>query len=1169
MRLPFITSTIVPLALAVVALGCGGGSTGGDKGTGGDATVVPDTGEQTTGGETTGGETTGGETTGEETTGGETTGGETTGGETTGCTPACEGMVCGPDGCDGSCGECADGETCTAEGQCAPDCVPQCEGKVCGPDGCEGSCGDCADGETCTDDGQCAPDCAPQCEGKACGPDGCEGSCGDCADGESCDDAGQCVLDCVPQCEGKVCGDNGCDGTCGKCADGETCDDAGQCEPGCVPQCEGKACGDDGCEGTCGECSGGETCAAGQCVAGSGDGDLCASAIAVDALPYSNMANNTGVGDDYQTAGCGGLEKGAGTGDLVYLFTPAVTGVYAIGLAPDPTTPMPGMVFVVTDCADIPGACVDASGDLYGGGEYPFKLEAGTTYYIIVDGWFSSDEGPFELTIGEPCLPSCADKACGDDGCGSSCGTCGESELCNEQGQCEDASAVEGNTCANPFTIDAVPPTAVAGDTSNATPQLSVGEDVCEGESGPLGEASADHVYGFVPADTGVYTLSLEAEFDSLLYVATDCTDIGATCLGASDTVGTEELVLFLEAATQYWIIVDGWSNSSNTNGVYKLTIGEPCIPSCEDKECGGDGCGGDCGAACVDGLVCDPSGICVDQADLTGNTCDSPILVDTIPATLEGDTSQATGNFSTSQDVCPGVFSAKGSASNDNVYEFIAPHDGGYTITLDPSFDAGLFVFTDCADIDNTCLAGSEVIGEEEVAVTLEAGQTVYILVDGYSNSTNLNGKYTLNIADCVPQCEAGVECGPDACGGSCGDCGDDAYCSETTCITKPLCEPLEDTLLSCDMSLSGLSNGMEGSTNVFTDYACSTDTYDGSPEIALELLVDEDAHVTVKEIDGASIEVIFLKDEGVGCGWTAEGCVAYGYTEATFFAKPEDVHYVLFDSYNGSTVEDFGVEVTCCFPSCEDKECGGDGCGGSCGEGCAEGDLCSLESVCVPASDLVGNVCENPAVIDAVPFQQLGDTTQGTADFQVAGDQCEGMSSAKGDASTDHVFEFTPDAGDLYKIAIVDNGFDAALYVGTDCADVGGTCLAGTDTGGGEELYLTLEADTTYYIVVDGYSTSTNLAGEYTLTVDVCVPQCEIGACGDDGCGGDCGDCVDPEFCASNVCVAGDTCENRCGDFNSNAACQCDSVCFSIGDCCDDICDFCSADYPAGCGP
>ena len=63
------------------------------------------------------------------------------------CFPHCEGKVCGNDGCGGSCGECAENEMCTGEGQCA--CVPDCAGKQCGDDGCGVSCGECGPGTLC------------------------------------------------------------------------------------------------------------------------------------------------------------------------------------------------------------------------------------------------------------------------------------------------------------------------------------------------------------------------------------------------------------------------------------------------------------------------------------------------------------------------------------------------------------------------------------------------------------------------------------------------------------------------------------------------------------------------------------------------------------------------------------------------------------------------------------------------------------------------------------------------------------------------------------------------------------------------------------------------------------------------------------------------------------
>jgi hypothetical protein len=49
----------------------------------------------------------------------------------------------------------ADGDAADAEG---PVCVPECAGMECGPDGCDGSCGDCGPGFVCTE-GYCKPDC--------------------------------------------------------------------------------------------------------------------------------------------------------------------------------------------------------------------------------------------------------------------------------------------------------------------------------------------------------------------------------------------------------------------------------------------------------------------------------------------------------------------------------------------------------------------------------------------------------------------------------------------------------------------------------------------------------------------------------------------------------------------------------------------------------------------------------------------------------------------------------------------------------------------------------------------------------------------------------------------------------------------------------------------------
>ena len=90
----------------------------------------------------------------------------------------------------------------------------------------------------------------------------------------------------------------------------------------------------------------------------------------------------------------------------------------------------------------------------------------------------------------------------------------------------------------------------MAGNTSNASANYSFGNYACEGASSSRGGASNDHVYAFTPAISGVYTLTLESEFDAALYVFTDCADVDGTCLGGSDSaISGDEQVSFTAMA--------------------------------------------------------------------------------------------------------------------------------------------------------------------------------------------------------------------------------------------------------------------------------------------------------------------------------------------------------------------------------------------------------------------------------------------------------------------------------------------------------------------------------------------------------------------------------------------------------------------------------------------
>ena len=117
-----------------------------------------------------------------------------------------------------------------------------------------------------------------------------------------------------------------------------------------------------------------------------------------------------------------------------------------------------------------------------------------------------------------PCVPACLDKDCGDDGCGGSCGECGEDEEC-VQGFCQEGACVpacDGKECGDDG-CGGVCGVCGAGMTCNASGQCveggvcdpvancvgkDCGDDGCGGVCGVC-EAGEDCVQGTCTEDGG------------------------------------------------------------------------------------------------------------------------------------------------------------------------------------------------------------------------------------------------------------------------------------------------------------------------------------------------------------------------------------------------------------------------------------------------------------------------------------------------------------------------------------------------------------------------------------------------------------------------------------------------------------------------------------------
>ena len=305
----------------------------------------------------------------------------------------------------------------------------------------------------------------------------------------------------------------------------------------------------------------------------------------------------------------------------------------------------------------------------------------------------------------------------------------------------------------------------------------------------------------------------------------------------------------------------------------------------------------------------------------------------------------------------------------------------------------------------------------------------------------------------ECVPACDE-FECGPDGCGGTCGTCGNESSCVGGQCV--PVCATI------CAQKECG----------EFGD--CDCGTCPDSEVCELGACVDPCDEVCAgKECGGLA---------GCDCGQCALGsvCITPGL---------------------------------CCTPNCEEKECGGDGCDGTCLPGCGIGEFCNASGLCQTSCtpDCVGKECGNDGC-DGTCLPGCG-----------IGEFC----NASGLCQT----SCTPDC------------------VGKECGNDGcggscGDCLEFCDEDGQCAPWYP-----------NGFCDNGETCETHPEDCGECPPpECPNAICSiaEDctNCPGDCGECIT-------------SCEGNCDTgFVKGSDCQCDPTCKVFGTCCDDKCQFCNCE-------
>ena len=370
-----------------------------------------------------------------------------------------------------------------------------------------------------------------------------------------------------------------------------------------------------------------------------------------------------------------------------------------------------------------------------------------------------------------------------------------------------------------------------------------------------------------------------------------------------------------------------------------------------------------------------------------------------------------------------------------EKIYSVALPGNRKYLVTLEPGamYDAGLFIFTDCADPAGSCVAGADknVTGHEE-QLTLEVGPNTayYIAVSSKlaAGESFSYGTFQLSVEEIIEQsndeCLGAATFTLKGDGWADGE-GDTTEATNTASLGPSHCvgkaTPGEDFFYSLAVTVGTTykvhvnpDTGFDPVLYIFTDCAQPGDS----------CLAGVDDNLT-----GSAEELVFKAEA------TGSVIIAVDSAQEAGSSYSRGLFVLRIDEIQASSND-------------------------ACGQ--------------AKALTFVGGKIEEPG--DTAPAQNLVALTAG---------DCTGKVSA----GKDLFYRVNLTAGNEYTFTLFSPSFDESLYIFTDCANIASTCGGGmgadqyTDNDRYEEVVFTPDTSGTYLIGVDGRNDGEE--GEFTLTV------------------------------------------------------------------------------------
>ena len=776
-------------------------------------------------------------------------------------------------------------------------------------------------------------------------------------------------------------------------------------------------------------------------------------------------------------------------------------------------------------------------------------------YYLTNDG---SIRKPLTSSHALPGLcehADCTDKECGDDGCGGSCGEC-ETGVCNNFGICEiiAPSNVECDTAESFTTI------VSANIEESTTPFFGCDRNFYK----PLW-------YTFTPNTSASYTFSTDnpgTQYDTYLGLFSDC---DYTCITSNDdyfpfqySLYSSRITVSLQSGITYYLAVDGFSGAS---GLFELSVildgTEPfCIPNCDGKECGSDGCDGSCGF-CMENEIC-AQNICeIIEIDYNDECLSATTIEESM---ISQNNIAANVDLSSCADLFLGVW-----------YKF---NGNGQSVTFSTctnNFDTVIHVFEGICDSllclgtnDDSCGLGSE------ITICTEADVNYYIVVDGYNGR---KGFFDLEV--------------------TLGEtCALISMKSEKQYSTHYDDEKIKKEIIRYDFTSIGvrqiLASNEECSNSINIDSL-------GFPA-QITQIVDRTDDV----ISPISFGCIVSNAPGVWYSFTGTGNMVrvdtcaptvdpYNSIIQIMSGSCENLECIAYATPETSRLCNSGSNIVICTTLNENYWILVEGQGGQTGEF-----VLSVEET--------GLSCNQPTNTECNTSQTLtvgNSITIAHKDYRPSHvTKCEQLNTPDGGNIFSNVawFYFNAPNDNTYSIDLCSNrigNFEIEIFQG-NCNYLycfGSKTVSSTCNGqdviqfcatSGEDYYIAIYGDYGRYDIIiedigndclvpciplcNGVCGSDTCGGTcgacgFGLTCTEtfqcdCVPDCDGKFCGDDGCGGSCGSCSDGELCnTSNQCVCAPSCAGKecgsdgcggsCGTCRASETCSSSNQCVCTPDC------------------